>query len=472
MRYFSGEIAPDVFKDGLMHVVKNDFSGHPTGMVSYSRNDKLDIVLTVHHQGYIDDGDSGYEPGTLREATETLTLKNPGGITGIARGAVNQGYKYQHSLSPDKKGQGEFSYSVHSVELDFNTGKTACFTIEWITNLSDSFILTGFVKTVVEENFSEKIEGDGLFLELRDQSSRSGGRKSQRLNVDGIELFFLNGEDKSDASRIIYRGCPTEEVRDKIRGCISFVFGLPIVYLGHTEYSENWDVVSCKSMDGFSVGGLALDLQPLPPYPLYSKYRNVLDPELFSNAVNGIYKNYDRLSLSKILWQYWYAVCSPLHSSAVHYGGLIENLQRTLNIPVKDGGKIVSKEQWSAIRIVFKKHLEDIGVTGAELKLLMGKISSLNQASPGLALSRTLSSMGISISDIEEDAWKHRNYAAHGFFSSDFQGVILNSKILKVLFHRLIAGATYCSDTYIDYYSLGQPVRKITDSISKPHGEA
>ncbi len=127
----------------------------------------------------------------------------------------------------------------------------------------------------------------------------------------------MNGEDKSDASRIIYRGCPTEEVRNKIRGCISFVFGLPIVYLGHTEYSENWDVVFCKSMDGFSVGGLALELQPLPPYPIYSKYYNVLDPELFSNAVNSIYKRYDLLNLSKILWQYWYAVCSPTHSSAV-----------------------------------------------------------------------------------------------------------------------------------------------------------
>jgi len=151
---------------------------------------------------------------------------------------------------------------------------------------------------------------------------------------------------------------------------------------------------------------------------------------------------------------------------------LIENFQRTLNIPIKEGGRILPKEQWSAIRIAFNKHLEEVGVTGAELKLLMGKISSLNQASPGLALSRTLSSMGMSISGIEEDAWKHRNYAAHGYFSSDFQGVILNSKILKMIFHRLIAGATYCSDTYIDYYSLGQPVRKITDSISSLYGES
>ncbi len=173
-----------------MQVVKNDFPGHPTGRVSYSRNDKLDILLTVHHQSYIDDGKLGYKPGTLREVTETLTLEHPGGITGVARGAISQGHKYQHSPSPDKEGQGEFSYSVHSVELDFNTGKTACFTIEWVTNLSDDFILAGFAKTVVEENFSERIEADGLFLELRDQSSRSGGRKSQRLVVDGIELFF------------------------------------------------------------------------------------------------------------------------------------------------------------------------------------------------------------------------------------------------------------------------------------------
>jgi hypothetical protein len=471
VEYFSGETTPDAFRDNLMSVVRNDFPGHPTGTVSYSRNNKLDILITVCHQGYIDTDKLGYRPGTLRQATETLSLQSPGGITGIARGVISLGHTYQHSTVPAKGGQGEFSYSAQSVELDYNTGKEACFTIEWVANLSDDFIWTGFTRTEVQESFSEKLDVNGSCLELHDQSSRSGGRKSQRLIVGGVELFFLNGQAKSDVSRIIYRGCPSEEIRNRIRGCISFIFGLPVVHLGSTNYSEKWDIVSCKSIDGFSIDGLVLNLQPQPPYPIFSAYYNVLDAEMFSNAVNNLYNSYDRLNLSRILWQYWYAVCSPMQSSAVHYGGLIENLQRMLNMSAKDGGRILPKEQWFVIQKVFAKHLEDAGITGAELKLLTGKISSLNQASPSLALSRTLSSMGMSISDLEDGAWKHRNYAAHGMFSPDFQDIILNSKLLKTLFHRLIAGATYCSDTYIDYYSLGHPVRKITESISKPYEE-
>ncbi len=43
--------------------------------------------------------------------------------------------------------------------------------------------------------------------------------------------------------------------------------------------------------------------------------------------------------------------------------------------------------------------------------------------------------------------------------------LILNSKILKLLFHRMVAGITGCSDRYVDYYNLGHPVRALTEAV-------
>ncbi len=39
------------------------------------------------------------------------------------------------------------------------------------------------------------------------------------------------------------------------------------------------------------------------------------------------------------------------------------------------------------------------------------------------------------------------------------------SKILRLLFHRMLAGITYCSDQYIDYYNLGHPVRAVIEAV-------
>jgi hypothetical protein len=98
-------------------------------------------------------------------------------------------------------------------------------------------------------------------------------------------------------------------------------------------------------------------------------------------------------------------------------------------------------------------------------RILEGKISSLNQAPQNLALKRLLDTMGLGIGDVEMKAWKHRNMAAHGGVSDNPIELILNSKILKLLFHRLLAGITDCSDRYIDYYNLGHPVRALTEAV-------
>jgi hypothetical protein len=44
--------------------------------------------------------------------------------------------------------------------------------------------------------------------------------------------------------------------------------------------------------------------------------------------------------------------------------------------------------------------------------------------------------------------------------------IIRETKLLKLIFHRILLKITNGSDTYRDYYSLKFPIRKLEDPVS------
>jgi hypothetical protein len=59
--------------------------------------------------------------------------------------------------------------------------------------------------------------------------------------------------------------------------------------------------------------------------------------------------------------------------------------------------------------------------------------------------------------------------AAHGdLTSADPIATIKNTKLLKLLFHRLLLKMTNGSDEYRDYYTLNFPKRKLEDPVAQP----
>jgi hypothetical protein len=109
--------------------------------------------------------------------------------------------------------------------------------------------------------------------------------------------------------------------------------------------------------------------------------------------------------------------------------------------------------------------LNDLSVDPDLRPVLNSKLSSLNQVPQGVVLKRLFDTMGLSISKPEKDAWKHRNEAAHGGINDSAVDVILNTKLLRLMFHRLLAGITYCSGRYIDYFNYDFPIRPITEGV-------
>jgi hypothetical protein len=72
----------------------------------------------------------------------------------------------------------------------------------------------------------------------------------------------------------------------------------------------------------------AFDLHVLAPAWLGVRSHNVLDTAKVSRLVSGLYEHCDELDFGNLSWGYWHAMCAPLHIKAVHFGAIIEALQR------------------------------------------------------------------------------------------------------------------------------------------------
>lgn len=222
-----------------------------------------------------------------------------------------------------------------------------------------------------------------------------------------------------------------------------------------------------RSVDAFSLDGAVFKLYYLPPYPINNaRYANVIDENLVNAAVNVLFEKFDAIKFNELSWSYWYAVCAPPHAAAVHFGSLIEQLQKNSNGIIKTTrGKLLDDETWSSLNSTILNWLRAAKIDPEIRPILKGKIATLNQAPQNLALKRLLDTMGLSTSDVERKAWAHRNMAAHGGVSDNPVELILNSKILRLLFHRVLAGITSCSGWYIDYYNLRHPVRALAEPV-------
>lgn len=190
----------------------------------------------------------------------------------------------------------------------------------------------------------------------------------------------------------------------------------------------------------------------------------MIEQSVVNRIVSALFINYDELKFNQLSWAYWYAVCAPLHTSAVHFGGLIEQLQRASK---KAETRLVNPDLWKQIASDISQTINELEIDQDSKRTLHNKVSSMNQAPANLTLKRLLGTLGLVIGDAETEAWKHRNAAAHGGVGNHPAEVILNSKLLRIMFHRLLAAITSCSDGYIDYYNLNHPARPLGEAVPK-----
>ena len=404
-----------------------------------------------------------------------IQFRHAAGWIGAARGVIARGYHSQ-SNSGDEPETVE-TFSAHSVEWNFQRKIDPAYVVEWIANVPQGFIWTEPVRFEVTRTSTKSIGSGDAGIRMTGSSRSTGGSRALHIRASEFDLYVMNSIDGENDSRrsgqIVYRGSPDQTFRDKVRTCLSFVLGRPLVYLGYTAYCPEWIPTFMKSIDGFSIDGAVFKLHALPPFPINEgRYANIIDQDLVSVIVNALLMKFDEIKFNELSWAYWYAVCAPVHATAIHFGGVIEQLQKNAgNLISPTRGKLLDDETWRSLNGVISQWLKTAKLESDIKNILAGKISSLDRAPADLVLKRLLDAMGMQVGDTETKAWRQRNKAAHGGMSGNHVETILNGKLLKILFHRLLAGVTYCSDRYIDYYNMGFPIRSLSDFIPERIGK-
>jgi hypothetical protein len=196
-----------------------------------------------------------------------------------------------------------------------------------------------------------------------------------------------------------------------------------------------------------------------------------------NRVVNALLAKYDGLNFGDVSWAYWHTLCSTPHIAGVHFGAAIEALQRRYMAanPGRVATKIIpDRIIWTSFRDDVERVISALSPSEESKAALRQNVPSLNQVPRRTITEALLREIAIELGPDESKAWKRRNDAAHGneVEPGEELHLIQDTKLLKVVLHRMLLRITNGSDSYFDYASLGFPVRRLQDPASPPTAPA
>lgn len=450
----------------------------PIRSFSITRNEKLKLIMETRAAQSATTNATVYPLGTVRVNTEAVTLSNDMGMEVVAGGVRPRSWKMSSHGDP-APGELREESSIHSLKGIISPLRDTKYVIDWLANVDDSFFWPDITDDETEITKSRALCGGNNGPVLKSAQKDTGAsRNCVKISVDGCELYLCTAKSTitkgiSKPGFILYTGTPSDDFRDKIRRCLSFSLGTYFVYLGCSSFCDNWSLTSFEAVSAYSVGGKAFELPPLPPAPLGMHYEREIDRDLLSRIVNSLYSHYDALGFGRLSWAYWHAVCATPHIAAVHFGAAVETLQRRY-LRANRGvlkTKPLEGEEWERMKASVESAISRLTVgdnaKAIDVKAIMrNKLNELNTMPESLKTECLLKLLQLELGDREKRAWTRRNVAAHGSETEEDVDLIRDIKILRLRFHRMLLSITKASDLYYDYFSLGHPIRKLTEPIS------
>ncbi|MGH9436329.1 MAG: hypothetical protein ACRD4R_01280 [Candidatus Acidiferrales bacterium] len=451
----------------------------PVRNFSIKRNEKLQLILETRASGTAaSESGNSFPLGTVRVNTDAVTFVNGKGTRLVAAGV--QSRTQRTSITADSP-MGEMleTSSVHSLKGTIAPYRDPNYVIEWLANVDDVF---SWPNMIVNESVVTKTRtlrgGDHEPVLRWSRESGGGGWSCVKLDVDGYDFFLCVAKPTvaggiNKPGFILYAGNPPDELRDKVKRCLSFCLGKYLVYLGYSRFCEDGLLVSFEAVSAYSLGGRAFELPAMPPSPLGTRSLWEIDRDILSRMVNSLYSHYDTLRFGKLTWAYWHALCATPHIAAVHFGAAAEALQRAYLKASKHTikTKLVEGEDWKTMKSSMKSVISGSTVSADVKRLLENKLGELNAVPQSVVTERVLESLQIKLGERERKVWTRRNVAAHGSGSDEDLELIRDLKILRLRFHRMLLSITNASDFYYDYFSIGQvgaayyPARRLKEPI-------
>ncbi|EKG37166.1 hypothetical protein Pav013_3552 [Pseudomonas syringae pv. avellanae str. ISPaVe013] len=450
----------------------------PVRSVRVWRDEKLCLVMETKSGEHPSHREQEHPPGTLRKNEEAVEFSSPGGDTARAFGVdirnTRSHTNHQHGTHETVQ-----TCSVHYFESATSQSGNVAYVFDWVANIDQRYYIwpDGIRDSVQEVSTRTFGYGADPVILTATSTTDGGSRNCVELNVGGIRVILGSTELEAEIMTIkpgyiIYLGHIDEETRKRIRDSLSFALGFPIVYFGYAEYNERQKLTYLKAFSAYSMDGRAFNVPVMAPAPICSPAgSNMLDRDKLSEVANSFFDNYHSYSLSSLNWVYWHAVTAPAHMAAAYFGAAIENIQKKYleSAGTRFNNLIIPKQEYRLLRKAVFEAIKNCDLTVADKKTFEEKINSGNVVSLKVRSHRFFEHLGLDMGSAEVAAWQRRNDAAHGneLEDGDYISLIRDTKLLKLILHRIVLTITGASEEYIDYYSLYFPIRALNCGVSE-----
>lgn len=367
-------------------------------------------------------------------------------------------------------------YSVRELDLKFDNSESPEYTFDWIGNAPHEYMFMGGGHQDETTNLTTRIYSGDPEIILKSRGGSIGlANHSTRMRLAGYDIVFgvLPKSPLMAAIRpgfILYIGAPNKEKRREIRDSISFALGAPLVHVGCSTFATDYSPLGIEAVKPQSMGGRAWNIPSLPPTSIGEQ---VLDSKALELVASAFLENFRDYDLQDILWRTWYASIAPYYMAPAYYGALIETLQKkyTENPANKIDSRIVARNDYNKSKAVIARYLAKLQIDDQQRTLLLQKIEAGNVAPQKIIAQRFYQALDLKLGDLELDAWKRRNDAAHGNKITEGGEIelIRETKILHVMLNRIMLRLVQAAHTYIDYYTFDHPVTALREPIRQPN---
>lgn len=416
--------------------------------IKVKREDDASLLCTIEGQML---NFSSPKLGTVHKVEDHMTVSSPNGKCIRLSGMLYIGKKgnSNHEVHYFKVARIDFKGQIKS------THKEAYF-VEWLDNLSSNFIYPDYMKIEKSEETKVSFDNSGNSSLSFSQKESNYIRNCINLEISKIKFILIMLKDTIDTygkkGLIFYQNPIDESLRKKIRWCLSFLLGRPLVCIGYGIYNENYQLISFEAVTPDT--NLKSRTPTLPPAPLDKiPSLNSISSEVLNTLIGKLINKYDEYDLEYIFSLYWLAINAHEKVKATIFGSCIEQLikHHLANTKEKSSGQILSSEKWKSLTQCIKKVL-----TEEEYDQIKNKFGYLNEKPIKNKINDACESLGFELSKEELEAWKQRNDASHGNkVKQNFEKIkktIEANKRLKMIFHKMLLSISDINE-YIDYAS-------------------
>ena len=447
----------------------------PIHRFSIQRSGNLSLRMDTEAPELAHEPPSPYPVGTLRINDDRVTFHNTYGLELEAIGVqATRTNRRSEGIAPGVTTQ---SVVIHRLVGKLPNANPPRFVVDWLENVPTQYFWCDNIESKGSDSTTVVLGGlpqDRPKLEMKGSGSTGGGSwAAAGLEVDGTQLYLcqlekIKGTHAKRPGCIVYVGVPTDEFRDRVRRCLSYVLGSYLVYLGKSRFDAEWHLTDFEAVDPYSMRGQAVRLGAMPPSPLGgSRGFWDIEPSRLSRMVNALYVKYDALNFGVVSWAYWHAVTATPHIAAVHFGAALESLQRAYfdSSSTPPVATVADEPTWEKIRAALETSLAPLALTPKTLDVFKSKMRNLNSRSQHSTSKDLMDQLGLVLSSREKQAHDARHESAHGKDNEVDVEWIRDLKLLRVLFHRILLAMTQANDEYYDYFTLGNPIRKVKEPV-------